>query len=99
MNEPPSIADDMITELRGGIRHFAIGQHRAWKDDDDTVLLRYVDVLGWMVIVVCVRDGDAWRAGVACRLTATGLRTQWTETDMELSERMLAAIGNAEVLA
>lgn len=98
-------ADDLLVEDRAGVPHFVTGQHRAYllgdNDPPTGALLRFADVMGWGWLVLCERDQVAgrWTACYVSQFTATGLGTnEWTKVigDFEFSDKMLAALDNAE---
>lgn len=97
--------DGLAEEDRQGIPHYVTGQHKAWKlTDPETgapdVLLRYVNVLGRAVLVLCAHGRGAWQPLALSWVAVTGVGKGWDAApdEFELSDLMLAAIEDAEEL-
>lgn len=93
------VLDGLETEMREGVEHYKVGQHKAWRDGDQYVL-RYCNVMGWCYLVLLERAGErSWQPMTLRKITATGLTWEgWRPMmrDFELSDKMLTALENAE---
>ena len=86
---------ELKREIRGGVPHYVTGQHAA-EVEGDVAVVSFVDAAGRATAVGCVREDGAWKPQIVRRAWTTHVMPAGAAPDFELSEKMLAAIAEAE---
>jgi hypothetical protein len=84
------------TEMRAGVPHYVVGQHRA-VGEGDLMLLMYVDVMGWAVLLPCHLVDGQWQPGsMIQRVSVNRVTSGWVNTpkSFRLSDAMIEALNN-----